>query len=224
MNALRRSVLLSGSMLSAAALAHALTPRERLVLREGTTRLEDAIPTEFGGWRLDEAQGIVAPSPDVQATLDAIYDEMLARTYRHEEGSRVMLSIAYGRDQGRVLQIHKPESCYAAQGFKVSGLEKVTLSLAGRDVRAMRMVGTRGQRVEPVTYWIRIGTRIVRGWSEQNLVRIGTGLEGYIPDGFLFRVSSVSADLQGAFETQARFAEDLLGAVAAPTRRLLAAI
>jgi hypothetical protein len=47
---------------------------------------------------------------------------------------------------------------------------------------------------------------------------------GQIPDGLLFRVSSIDKDAKRAFEMQQRFVDDLLRAVPADTRRQLSGI
>mgnify|MGYP006871988586 CR=1 FL=1 len=40
---------------------------------------------------------VVLPAPDVQAALDRIYNQTVARTYVSAKGGSVMLSLAYGR-------------------------------------------------------------------------------------------------------------------------------
>ncbi|MGS0759311.1 exosortase C-terminal domain/associated protein EpsI, partial [Roseateles sp. GG27B] len=52
--------------------------------------------------------------------LDATYDETLAMTFKNAAGERVMLSLAYGRNQHKGMITHRPEICYPAPGFKLN--------------------------------------------------------------------------------------------------------
>ena len=177
-------------------------------------RLESVIPQSFGTWRVDPSIVPLLPSPDQVALLGEIYDETLSRTYVNDRGERVMLSLAYGRNQSRRFQIHKPEVCYAGQGFKLSGQRFSTLTLRAKEVPVMELVAEQGKRIEPITYWIRIGDELGRGWVEQNTIRAKYALKGQIPDGLLFRLSTISrGDLRQDFEVQQRFAQELSSAV-----------
>ena len=50
-----------------------------------------------------------------------------------------MLSLAYGDVQQGVRQLHRPESCYSSQGFKIEGPHAGKLEFDGRglDVQAV---------------------------------------------------------------------------------------
>lgn len=145
--------------------------------------------------------------------LDEIYSQTLSKTYVDSTGYRIMLSIAYGGDQSRDLQVHRPEVCYSAQGFKLSHQEKVSLQIGDTKVPAMRLQTQLGARVEPLTYWVRIGNKIVRGNLEQGFARLSYGIRGLIADGLLFRVSSIDPDPAKAYDKQERFASDLTKAL-----------
>lgn len=176
-------------------------------------RLERAVPERFGDWKTDQSIKAQIVSPDLQARLDQLYSDTVTRTYVNERGDRIMLSIAYGANQSRSLQVHKPEVCYKAQGFEILRAEKRLVHVRIGDIPAMQLVARQGARNEPITYWIRIGDRVVRGWFEQNLARISYGLKGGVPDGLLFRVSSISGDSAKAFELQRAFIDEFLSAV-----------
>ena len=62
-----------------------------------------------------------------EAIINKIYNQTLTRTYINPRGDRIMLSIAYGRDQSDALQMHKPELCYPAQGFRLLNNQRGTL-------------------------------------------------------------------------------------------------
>jgi EpsI family protein len=216
----RRDLVLLGAMLGASAGAVWMKPTRRYVDRERVP-LSNLVPEAFGEWRTDTSFMPIGPAPDVQARLDRLYSDTLSRTYVGATGRRVMLSIAYGEDQGRTLQVHKPEVCYAVQGFAVGGLQKASIDFGTHRLPAMRLVGTRGSRVELITYWIRIGDRIARGWLEQNARRIEFGLKGIIPDGLLFRVSTISDPSPGAYALHDSFVVSLVQATSASHRRML---
>ena len=132
-----------------------------------------------------------------------------------------MLSLAYGENQSKESQIHKPEVCYAAQGFAVRHLEKEAVTTDQLMLPVMRLEAQIGSRNEPITYWIRSGKYLVRGWAEQNLARLRQGLAGVIPDGLLVRVSSISRDRHEAYRLHDQFIRDMLSAVAADRRSML---
>lgn len=213
------------AMLAAAGLAVAVKPSERMADTRPKIDLEAAIPKSFGDWRIDTSVVPIAPSPDVQALLDKIYSQTLSRTYIDTKGQRVMLSIAYGGDQSRENQVHKPEVCYPAQGFQIESIAAGVLEAAANKIPVMRLVASKGPRVEPVTYWIAVGDTVVRGALEQNLARLKYGLTGTVPDGILVRVSTISRDAPRAYAQQQHFVSDLLQAMDKPyAARLLGQI
>ena len=167
--------------------------------------LERVLPTSFADWKLDPDTEPVAPTPDVQAKLDLIYNQIVSRTYVNAAGERMMLTVAYGGDQSDALKAHRQEVCYAAQGFEIHGLEHGTTSAAGRTIPVTRMVAVLGERVEPVTYWFTMGDRVVLGRGERLRVQVASGLKGRIPDGMLVRVSSLSQDAPRAYAAQQAF-------------------
>lgn len=217
-NVLRRSVVLGGLMLATSLGASLAMPKPQVTSKSQIPDLERMIPDTFAGWEIDRTIVPLAVSPEVAQMLGTLYDVTVSRTYVNREGQRIMLSIAYGANQSRALQLHKPEVCYSAQGFRLSGVEKGTWRLPGMVIPTMHLVGTLGGRVEPVTYWMRIGDDIARGWLEQNMVRLKYGTRGTIPDGVLFRISSISTKPQDAYEMQRGFVQDLVAAMT-PTAR-----
>lgn len=216
-----RSFLLLTCMLVTSVLAIALKPTVKLADSTKALQLSEAIPTQFGNWTVDTRAGSAVVNPQQQALLDSIYSQTLSRTYVHASGRRIMLSLAYGGDQRHDTQIHKPEVCYPAQGFRLLNSQKDDLSVPGNAIPVMRLVAALGQRNEPITYWIRVGDKLVRGSVEQNLARIQLSLKGYIPDGILFRVSEISKDNAESFELQDQFIRDLLPALTPAAREFL---
>lgn len=208
-------------MALAAAAAWALAPTERMADGRGKLELEQAIPSAFGEWRVSPLVVPLTVAPDVQAELDKIYDQILSRTYVNGRGDAVMLSIAYGGTQNRSMQVHRPEVCYPAQGFQIGDVEKGSLRAGAQELPVMRLLARQGARTEPITYWIRIGDRVVRGNVEVGLARLAYGLGGRVPDGLLVRVSTISRDIDRAYKVQNDFAAALLAALPPDTRSLL---
>jgi len=218
---MRTAVFMAAFMVAASVSAVVLRPTEQLADLGPKVDLEAMVPKQFGDWRIDDTIIPLMPSPDVQASLDKIYNQTLARTYVNDRRERVMLSIAYGSAQTKSLQVHLPEVCYAAQGFHVGSAKKdFTETMAGR-VPVMHLVATHGRRREPITYWITVGEQTVRGGFEQKLASIRYGIAGVIPDGMLVRVSSISSDDEQAFELQGRFIRQLLSELSPEDRARL---
>ena len=161
-------------------------------------RLDELIPANFDGWQEDRSVVPVAPSPDVQAALEQIYDQILARTYVNDRGERMMLVVAYGGDQSDSLKAHRQEVCYAAQGFSIRSVKNESLHVAGMNLPLVRLLAVKGRRSEPVTYWFTMGDRIAISRTDRLLTQIRYGLSGRIPDGLLVRVSSLSRSRRAA--------------------------
>ncbi len=211
---MKRELWLMALMLCASFAAFALTPRQHLADVKPRIDLEQQIPAEFGDWRIDRTIVPILPSPDVQQRLDALYSQVLARTYVNSRGDRVMLSIAYGSDQGsEATAVHRPEFCYASQGFAVAAAGEGELDLGGLRLPVRRIVGTQQSRVEPITYWVTLDEQATLPGLQRKLIQIREGLRGRIPDGMLVRVSSIDANSQAAYALQERFVAEMLGSV-----------
>jgi EpsI family protein len=219
----RRLLLFGALMFGAAVLAHAMRPTQAINAGAPPIDLATLVPQRFGDWQIDAGRMSIALPPELQEAQDLAYDKSLVRTYVDKSGERIMLNIAYGANQTRNLQVHRPEVCYAALGFQLLSLRKTSLAeMAGSGpIPVMQMVAAQSFRNEPVTYWIRVGDQVVRGNVELGLARLSYGLRGYIADGLLFRVSNVTSQNEAGFELQQRFVRDLLASLTPEKRRLL---
>jgi EpsI family protein len=150
-----KGLVLLAMMASTAWAANAFRPTERLADLKPRIELERQIPKRFGEWIEDTSLLPILPNPEVQAQLNVLYSATLARTYRNATGDRVMLSIAYGSDQGsEATAVHRPEFCYSAQGFSVTDLGVSEATIGQRQLKVKHLVGVVGNRREPITYWI----------------------------------------------------------------------
>lgn len=171
------------------------------------------IPNQFGDWREEPQRISQIINPQTQELLDKLYSQILTRTYVNAEGYRIMLSLAYGSDQRGALQAHKPEVCYPAQGFKLHNTEVLPLATPIGTIPAQRLFASLGQRQEPVTYWFTMGDKAVQSKLERRLVQLTYGLTGRIPDGLLFRISSIDGDQARANRYHDQFVNQLLQAI-----------
>jgi EpsI family protein len=214
-----RATLVAGVMVCASALAIAITPRTYMADQYPREKLAQIVPQAFGDWEVDRSIIPVPPSPDLQQVIDETYDETLALTYRNRAGQRVMLSLAYGRNQHKGMNTHRPEICYPAQGFKLlQGSMPGQVQFGNRSIDVTRVVAGMGPRNEPITYWLLVGDKITHFGYPQRAIAMSFGLHGIIPDGVLVRVSSIDRDNDAGFALQERFIRDMLAAV--PASRL----
>ncbi|MDH5547883.1 MAG: EpsI family protein [Gammaproteobacteria bacterium] len=177
-------------------------------------KLEELIPSKFDGWREitinDLTIGLL--NTDQNKDVDKLYDQTFFRNYSNEDGQVITLAIAYGRLQTPDLLIHRPESCYTAQGFKVLAMEEESLLIDSINVPVRKMLTKNNLRIEPVTYFIRIGNDRVNDSVKMKLAIFKNGLKGDIPDGLLFRVSSFSnskVSQSGQYAIHDKFIEDM---------------
>ncbi|MFC0250845.1 exosortase-associated protein EpsI, B-type [Massilia consociata] len=218
------SLVLGVAMAGTSALTGALTPKPRVLEAHEQFSLEEMIPQRFGEWVIDPSVVPLTPDPEQQSVLEKIYDQTLSRTYVNREGQRVMLSIAYGGDQSKALQLHLPEVCYVAQGFQMVKADDGALPTRFGELPVKRLVARLNERNEPITYWITIGEHATKTGIQQKLRRLAYGLSGEIPDGMLVRVSTIQRNDQQAYQVQDRFVTDMLAMMAPRDRtRLLGA-
>lgn len=192
-------------MVAGLGLAEWFTPRRILADELPAIQLAKSVPESFGAWKVDPSVVPVLPDPTVTEQLDALYSETLNRTYIREDGARVMLSIAYGKNQNSAsTAAHRPEFCYSAQGFVVKQSVKDKVHVMDHDLQVVRLLATAGRRLEPITYWVTLGqTASVPGLSRK-VAQIKHGLQGWIMDGMLMRVSSLVPTLEASEQDVAR--------------------
>lgn len=218
------SVLILVLMASSSLAALHLTPTHRMADDRKGVSLDALVPQKFGDWHVDSTVVPIQVSPEVRQQLDKFYDQTLSRTYVNSRNERVMLSIAYGGQQSRSLQLHRPEVCYAAQGFVVNVSDIGRMLLGAYSLEVTRLIAKLGPRNEPITYWMRVGDSVVSGRFGQAMARYKYGLSGIIPDGILFRVSTISTDSGEGFEVQNKFVSDLLEHTDITAKRMLVGV
>lgn len=205
----RRDLLIGGALLAAAVTGSAAKPSRRQQAL-GNAKLEDLVPHDFDGWRFEAASGLVLPPED--QLRDSIYSQLLTRVYSQADGAAVMLLIAYSSAQDGVIQVHRPEVCYPAGGYRLKRIDEHPVAIApGREVPSRFIVAEGNVRTEQLIYWTRIGRYFPTRWLEQRAAVARENLEGVIPDGVLVRVSTIgSSDAKPLLD---RFAASLYRAV-----------
>jgi EpsI family protein len=219
------AIVVAAFMASAAAVATVMTPTQKIVDQLPKLDLETAIPERFGDWQMDKRAVGGVVNPQQAEVLNQIYTQILTRTYVGSDGYRIMLSIAYGEDQRDSNQLHYPEVCYPAQGFQVTSNQRGVLQTAQGDIPVKRLESQMAQqRFEPITYWTTVGEHAVTGGVRKKLAEMEYGLKGRIPDGLLFRVSSIDRDSDGAFKKQEKFIAELLASLDVASKRRIAGL
>jgi EpsI family protein len=198
-------------MLLAAAVAYAITPRNFLAQARPPFTLASLVPESFGDWSIDRMAGASIITADQSAQLNAVYNDILSRTYVNSSGVRIMLAVTYGRDQRADGATHYPEVCYPAQGFRLLKSHLDTLTFGGQRQPVKRLeTSLNDQRKEPVTYWTTIGDYHTLDGLEKRLIELRYGVKGMVPDGVLFRVSSIGSDSVREFDLHTQFIDALL--------------
>ncbi len=217
-----RAALLGLLLASAAAAAAFLQPSSPLQPDRNRFDVAELAPARFDGW---VAAANPAPMPAAQApegNRPYPYSQELAVTYTNAGGERVMLSIAYGRNQlDHRLYAHRPEYCYRAQGFGVDAQRDETLATAVRQP-ARAAAGHEAAQPDRARHVLDDRRRRggASGWSRV-AAQVRHGLRGSIPDGVLVRVSTLDPDPGRGYASHDRFVREWLASMPPERRALL---
>jgi EpsI family protein len=211
----RRKFLLGLLFCSAAGVAAWRQPHIRID-ELGKQKLDDLIPQSIGPWRFVTASGLVIPPED--DFEKSLYSNVLTRVYSDGVSTPIMLLIAQNGSQTGFLQVHRPEFCYTAGGYRISPIERHNIPVGSFVLPASRMDASAGGPTEHVVYWTRIGNKIPTSWARQKVVVAEQNLEGIIPDAILIRVSTVNDDATAALASIDRFIRNMLESIPAARR------
>jgi EpsI family protein len=180
-----------------------------------TPDLENLLPSGFDDWKQIELTTAVLP-----AEVDLVPGEAVAyRAYRDSAGRLVTLVIAYGPPLGDSVRLHRPESCYIAQGFAILDrrVDRVNFREGGASIVRLRTENS--LRHEAVSYWLRDGDAYVTTAPGHQLLTFKRGLSGSA-DNILVRVSS-NGNNAAAFELHDKFLSAFVAALSPEARALL---
>lgn len=182
--------------------------------------LDRMIPAQIGGWSYRDQSGIVLPPSD--SLSDWLYSGLVTRNYVSGDRLPIMLLVAYSNVQDGMLQLHRPEVCYPAGGYRLTPtrLESIASGLGGT-IAANTFSADGISRTEQVLYWTRIGNRFPTSWLDQRIAVLRSNLEGIIPDGVLVRISTLAPDMASAQSDLTSFAAQLVKDMSPAGRRLL---
>jgi EpsI family protein len=175
--------------LGAAGAAFALKPRRRISLL-GSRKLAEITPQKVLEWSSRDVSDLSAPStPD--SLVQKLYGEVVQRVYHNDStGDDIMLLLAHGDSQTNDLQVHRPEACYPAFGFEVSGDRRVDVPIGGDTLLPVRqLIAKATGTTENIVYWVRLGDMVPASGQEQRIDRVETAMHGVIADGLLARFS-----------------------------------
>lgn len=174
--------------------------------------LDAMLPDHFGLWRRVPLADAVLPPESTLGPGEAV----AYRAYADDLGRIVTLVAAYGPPLGDSVRLHRPETCYGAQGFSINARD---IGAAGA-IPVVNLDAQSSARREGVTYWLREGDDFSVRAADSQWRRL-TRRRGAAADGALVRVSSISAD-RPQFDLHQAFLAEFADALSPDARRLLA--
>ncbi len=215
----RRHILMGAGMLAVGGVAYARMPGRRFPDISDET-FEAMFPKTFGDWAVLPASELVMPPESELA--NKLYQHILTRTYVNGGGDAVMFLIAYNSEQVNNVQVHRPEICYSASGFKIARSMPYTLDLGRNETVPARMVrAERASRMENIVYWTRIGEEFPQSWLAQRIAMTKANLSGFYADGLLVRASAIDNDTDKSVALIADFLRQLAADCPPDTRELI---
>lgn len=218
-NVSRRHLLMGAGMLAVGGAAYARMPRRRFPNIDDK-KFEALFPKAFGDWQtLPVSELVMPPESDLTAKL---YQHILTRTYVNGKGEGVMFLAAYNSEQVNNVQVHRPEICYNASGFKIAETRAYELKLADGHIVPGRVVrAERTGRIENIVYWTRIGDEFPQTWLQQRISMTRANLKGFYADGLLLRASTIEADTERSVTIISSFLRELAANSQPFTRQLI---
>ena len=214
----RRHAIMGGMMLATGVAANLRLPQDRYPAIKGD-KLKSWIPDRFGDWQRVDSNDVILPPED--ALRDRLYDNLITRVYREADGEEVMILLAYNNRQDGMLQVHRPEVCYPVGGFTLTDTQPTQLEVGGEVIPSSQFTASSVRRTEHVLYFTRVGSGFPRSWSQQRVEVMRANLAGYVPDGLMFRASSLSLDGKEANKIMRIFSDALYQASSPEFQRLL---
>lgn len=214
--------------LSVVFLMIALGLKPRIQYATQASDLENNIPKKFGDWALVQDENPqVSLSSDTNSLQNLIYDDVLMRTYTNKQGIRIMLALAYAKEQRQDVKVHQPDICYPAQGYQMLSSQSTTFDLTtpSNPVIGKRQLYESSNGREAVSYWIRIGDQTSLSGLQMRYKIIKDGLlENRFDDGVLVRVSTRvgnNEDLNAVFAIHSQFFDELTKSISTSHPQLL---
>jgi EpsI family protein len=184
--------------------------------------LDKLVPEKIGSWSRSHYEPMLIPKGEEPEGKS--YDSVITRYYVSASALPVMLLIAYGSAQTGETQLHRPEICYVAAGFKMRSWPNVILQGPGRKIAARLLTATAPGRTDQILYWTRVGEEFPTTSVEQRWSTLRQTLTGSIPDGVLVRISIADEDREAAMKFMTLFTGELLASGSRQLQGLLEGI
>lgn len=213
-------------LLITAAIASVIaTPKSRTLTNPPI--LENVVPRQLGAWEdMPSPYAQVSVNTWAKSITDIFYDQVLMRTYQDKSGNQIMLALAYAAVQHQDVKVHQPEVCYPAQGYEILAMQNHVFNIPGYQypINGKQIIFKNNDRIEAVSYWIRLGNSFPTSGLEMRFQMLEDGLAGYLDDGLLVRVSTLinqASDAPAAYEVQKQFLTALVNTVDVSAPKLL---
>jgi EpsI family protein len=177
--------------------------------------LDGMLPETFGVWRRIAMSDVVLPQESKLGPGEAV----AYRAYVDDIGRVVTLVAAYGPPLGESVRLHRPETCYVAQGFSIRSRGKSAFNAGARDVPIVNLDAENAVRREAVSYWLREGDAFTTNAGDAGFSRLRVVISGPI-GGALVRVSTINADAP-QFDIHREFLTDFAASLAPEAKRVL---
>ncbi|NCP24898.1 MAG: EpsI family protein [Erythrobacter sp.] len=152
--------------------------------------LDALMPEKLGQWTAGPADAVILANPDDLG--ESSYDALAVRHYGSATSPGVTVLIAYGQAQSYATQLHRPEFCYPASGFRIGAEGKAMLPFEGGAIPAQTLTARRGDRTDELLYWARIGGRFPQGIWDQRFAIARGAIASQPRDGILVRLSATN--------------------------------
>ncbi len=138
-----------------------------------------ALPAQLGTWRMAASEqtdaGLALP-PGILGALDL--DSYTQRVYQDTQTGRAVQLLLEYRTAGRGAFNHRPEACYPAVGYVLTGRRTVPIEYDGRRGSAVTMTadysGAQGRSHQTLLYWFGSGHRCLSSfWQQQVQMAFG---------------------------------------------------
>lgn len=168
--------------------------------------LETMLPEDFDMWRRVGISQAVLPAESELAPGEAV----AYRAYKDNLGRVVTLVVAYGPPLGDSVRLHRPETCYVAQGFEIISHSDSEIVARGRSISIVNLQTQSPARREAVSYWLRDGDGFTAKSSDAGWRRLRDGA-GRL-DGALLRISTIYGE-KPQFDLHAQFLTEFASAL-----------